>query len=276
MVATGLTGLLVAGALNVFVQQRKAMKSTKIVSETRQNVRTAIDMVSRDLRMAGYGLKINPSDLSTWIDWGLDLAGNPVIMDDNPKIVDSQNGSADAVWVAAAFDSPVAALVSGSVSGTSTLQLGNGEGGRFNLTDKRVIYIGKAETARIVSISGDTLTISTHPSESQGLQWDHPAGSVVELVKVRSYQWSNDTQNYPYQPYLTRDESIAGMFTYYWQRLIAAGITDFQVSRTGDQVDFSVTGKASVQDNNYFNGAGGSKHRTITSTSSVMVRNAGS
>lgn len=274
MVAVSLTGLLVASALGVFIQQRRALKSSKIISETRQNVRTAVDMLSRDIRLSGYGLNINSADLPNWIDWAVDLEGNPVTMDANPKIVDDENGTVDAIWIAAAFEDPVASLIADAAVDSTIIQLASGQGAQFDIgLNKKLIFIGRVETARIVSITGDTLTISTHPTLSRGLDWDHPAGSVVELVKVRSYEWTAQSENYPGKPYLTRDDSIPGIITYYWQRLIAAGIADLQISQTGDRIDIDVTGKAAVQDGNFFNGENGSKYRTMEMSSSVVLRN---
>jgi len=273
MVAVSLTGLLVAGALNIFIQQRTALKSNHIISEMRQNVRTAIDMVSRDTRMAGYGLEVNDADLSDWVDWAVDISGSPVTMDSNPKVVQDANGTTDGLWIAAAFEDPVAELSAESLSGTNTLTLGSGEGDAFNTTDKKLIFIGKVETARITGIAGDVLTISTHATTARGLQYDHPANTVIELVKVRSYEWATEVIDYPYQPYLTRDDSIAGTFTYYWQRMIANGISDFQITESGDRIDIAIDGKASVKDNSHLNGDGGTKYRKLSMNSSVMLRN---
>jgi len=188
-------------------------------------------------------------------------------------VLQDANGTTDAIWIVAAFEEPVASLAANSLSGASTLQLGVGEGAAFNTADKKMIFIGKVETARITAISGDTLTISTHATTSRGLQYDHPATSVIERVKVRSYEWAIETLNYPYQPDLTRDNSIAGTFTFFWQRMIANGISDFQIVESGDRVDIAVDGKASVKDNSHLNGDGGTEYRKLSMSSSAMGRN---
>lgn len=273
MVAMAITGLLVTSALGVFIQHRWILKSNQIVNEVQQNTRTAVDMLARDIRMAGYGMGALGIDPSGWVDWTVDLTGSPIDMDENPKIVDGDTG-ADSIWIAGAFGDPVASLAAASSSGSTTITVGSGEGTRFNVSDKKLIYIGKCETARITSVSGDVLSISTHVSSSQGLRYDHPAGSDVELVRVRSYQVTDESVQYPYQPYLTRDDSIANSFDYYWQRLVAAGIDDMQIVRDGHQVDIEVTGLASVPDRIFFGGDDGTtKTRRIEVESSVYMRN---
>lgn len=274
VVATTLGTALVASALGFFINQRLLLKSSEIVSEVQQNVRTAVDMLSRDIRMAGYGLRVNSADLSSWVDWAADLSGTPITFDQNPRIVDGGGTSADAIWIAAVFDEATAGLAGPAASGACVLALGSGQGAGFNTTTRKVIQVGRVETARILAIAGDQLTISTDPTGTRGLRHDYPAGSEVALVTVRGYETHPATLNtYPYRPFLTRDDCTGETFTYDWQRLIAAGISDLQLTRIDDRVDFAVTGEAPVPDRFHRDSAVGDRIRRIRLQSSALIRN---
>jgi hypothetical protein len=57
--------------------------------------------------------------------------------------------------------------------------------------------------------------------------------------------------------------------------MIAVGIEDFQISRSGDEIGIDITGKAAVQDRNFRDGTDGTKYRTANMASSVVPRNTG-
>ena len=270
MVALSLSGIFVASAMETFIFQRRALNSSMIVSEMQQDVRTAIDMVSRDLRMAGYGLNIGSGDLPLWLDWARDLDGNSITMTNNPHVVDGDTGP-DAVWIAAAFDKAPARLASAVTAGATILALHTGEGIAFDTSEKKIIYIGKSETVRIVSIAGDTLTISAHPTmNGVGLAYDHTMNTPVERVVIRSYEWVDPGSQYPVRPFLARDESTTSQYLHYWQRMIALGIKDFQLTRIDNRMQILIVGKASVKDNQ---AQIADKYRTFELESDVFMRN---
>ncbi|HJP17478.1 MAG TPA: prepilin-type N-terminal cleavage/methylation domain-containing protein [Nitrospinota bacterium] len=54
MIAMGITLLVMSGVYEVFTSQQKAYTTQERVAEMQQNVRVAMDMMSRNIRMAGY------------------------------------------------------------------------------------------------------------------------------------------------------------------------------------------------------------------------------
>lgn len=273
MVAILLSAIVVVSAMQAFLYQRRALHANELESEMRHNVRTCLDMLARDLRLAGYGLDMEPSELPSWVDWVHDVAGNPVTFDANPKIVDGAGGAPDAIWIGAAFDEPAAYLASTAMAGATMLQLGSGEGAAFNDSDRKLLFLGKLETARVVSVSGDTLTISTHPSQAIGLDRKYPAGTRVELISVRSYELNSQTASYPYTPHVTRDNNQSNVYTYAWERLIASHIEDLQLVQTNNQVSIEITGRASVKDFTYEGRGEGDLYRRLTVSSSAFGSN---
>ena len=270
MVTLALSGVFVASAMQTFILQRRALNTNMIVSEMKQDVRTAMDMVCRDIRMANYGLEVESGDLDLWLDWARDLDGNSITMSSNPLIVDGGTGP-DAVWVAAAFDAPPASLASAISAGATSITVQPGEGNEFNATEKKVIFIGKSETVRIESVSGDTLTITAHPTQSGvGVAEDYPANTQVELVLIRSYERVEPGHDYPGRPYLARDQNLPSQFAFYWQRMIALGTKDFQLTQTDNRMQILIEGKASVKDNQAVTT---DKYRTFELETEVFMRN---
>jgi hypothetical protein len=207
------------------------------VNDMNQTVRVALDTVSADLRTAGYGAPI--INIGAWVPWVPAVTG-PV------SVVQGTSPSADIMHLVGAFDDPVAFVGAASSPGATILQLQSGQGSQFNTARKRIIYIGRCETARIVSIADDTLTVSVDPTSSGlGLRYAYPIGTPVELVKVVTYSWGNDYA--PYGQYLKRwdndDVTIVE-----WQKMIASNIEDFQITGAGKRYVVSMSGRVANMD----------------------------
>jgi prepilin-type N-terminal cleavage/methylation domain-containing protein len=273
MVAVLLTGLMVSGALAAFSYQRRVLRANEITSEMRHNVRTAMDMITRDVRTAGYGLDCEESEVRDWIAWTHTMGGAAVTMDANPKIVDGSGGAPDAIWIAAAFGPPRATLAMPAALGSTTLRLGNGQGAQFQSSQRRVLFLGKTETIRVTDVSGDTLTISTDPTQTSGLRYDHPAGTLVELVMVRSYEHNDGSSGYPHLPHITRDDNQSDTYNHTWERLIANAIEDLQLNRVNNRVEIEITGRASAAEWYYQHPTENDAYRRTIMASSAFMRN---
>ena len=160
LVASTLSILVIFGTVMLFITHIKDYRDHKLVREMQQNVRFAVDAVCRDLRMAGYGLNIRRSEMDNWLSWEANFTENPLIQDG------AGTNWSDIISIAAAFDSDLAYTANAVSSGVTTITVKDGKGFKFEKNQHRLIFIGRLETARVISRAGDTLTISTHATVS--------------------------------------------------------------------------------------------------------------
>jgi Tfp pilus assembly protein PilW len=70
IVASALSMLIVAVVIFMFTTQRRAYWRERQTNEMKQNMRTAMDMIIRDVRMAGYGMPMPAAGfLPRWFNW---------------------------------------------------------------------------------------------------------------------------------------------------------------------------------------------------------------
>ena len=250
-------GLIILGALSsTFIIQRKTYAIQEQTVEMVQTARAAMDMMSREIRMAGYGAPT--SDLSTWIDW---VPSPTPTINANPTI--EEGGSdPDIIHIVGCFDSP-ASLSASASSGTISLTLQDAaEAGEFNTNEKKLISIDGLENAIITGISGNTLTIDTNlaTTGNQGLSGNYAVNTPIYIVKVIGYSIVVENNI----PILKRNENTGG-----GRQPLAENIEDLQISQSGDSINVSLTARTTkpAPDN------GG--YRTYTLTSFITPRNLG-
>ena len=244
-------GLIILAALSsTFIMQRKAYDVQEQIVEMVQNVRAAMDMMTREIRMAGCG----DPDLS-WIDW----VTSPTI-DANP-IIEEGGSDPDIIHIVGCFDSSLASLSASASSGTTSLTLQNAtEAGKFNTNKKKLISIDGLENAIITGILGSTLTIDTDPATTgnQGLSRGYGANTLIYLVKVITYSIVEEDNTLR----LKRNENTGG-----GRQPLAENIEDLQISQSGNSINVSLTARTAKLDPDY----GG--YRTYTLTSFITPRN---
>ena len=268
LVASTLSILVIFGTVMLFITHIKDYRDQKLVREMQQNVRFAVDAVCRDLRMAGYGLNIRRSEMDNWLSWEANFTENPLIQDGA-----GTNGS-DIISIAAAFDSDPAYTANAVSSGVTTITVQDGKGFKFENNEHRLIFIGRLETARVISRAGDTLTISTHPTVSgEGLRYGYPADSPVERIEVTSYSCKVGSGSLAGIPYLARSDAEPSVLFKDLRNIVAAYIEDLQFTSDGYAFELSITGRTSERmsrpgtgdDDNY---------RRMTVTTRITPRNA--
>jgi len=246
-------GLIIMAALSsTFFMQRKIYDVQDQVVEMVQNARVAMDMMTREIRMAGCG----DPDLS-WITW--------VTINSNPEVVEG-GSNPDTISIIGCFDSPRAILISSAASGATSLILSQSDSEtskEFDTDDEKIIWIGGIENAVITNISsGSTLTIDTNTAITgdQGLSGDYGANIPIYLVKVITYSIVSNT--------LTRNENTdAG------QQPLAENIEDLQISQSGNFVNVSLTARTARPDPDYTHPTHGDHYRRYTLTSAITPRN---
>jgi len=223
LIAMALGLVVIASLASTFVIQQKTYNAQEQIAEMTQNGRAAMDMMTREIRMTGYGAPPTPN-LATWITW----VTSPTI-NNNPKIVDGGGSNPDEIYMVACFDGAVTTLSAGVATGNTSLSVADGS--LFNTTKKKVISINGLENAVITGISGNTLTIDTDPTTvgNQGLENDYQSGNSVCSVKVISYSIVDNT--------LKRNENLGA-----GRQPLAENIVDLQIIAVNDPTTGDIIG----------------------------------
>lgn len=269
LVASTLSILVIFGTVMLFITHIKDYRDQKLVREMQQNVRFAVDAVCRDLRMAGYGLNIRKLEMDNWLSWEANFTENPLIQDGA-----GTNGS-DIISIAAAFDDDPAYTANAVSSGVTTITVNDGKGFKFEKDQHKLIFIGRLETARVISRAGDSLTISTHPTVSgEGLRYSYPADSPVERVDITEYSCTMGTGPLAGTPCLERSDSEPGIFSkIFGGPTVAAYIEDLQFTTDGYAFELSITGRTSERMSRPGTGDA-DNYRRMTVTTRITPRNA--
>ncbi len=213
--------LAVIGIVSMFITHARSYTNHKLIREMQQNARFAVDSITRDLHMAGYGLAIRDAELPLWIPWVTNMTQNPHIEHG------STTNDPDVLTVAAAFAPPVTSLGAATAKGATTLTLQTGGGSHFDTGRNRILYIGRCETARVVGKSGSQLTITTDPSVlGKGLRFAYSNGAPVELVQTVVYRCESENSLFGSEQFLVRDDGDTTLPD--WQKLLCSHSENLQ------------------------------------------------
>jgi prepilin-type N-terminal cleavage/methylation domain-containing protein len=190
VVALAISGLLVAGLYRTFIGQQKTYTVQEQVVDMQQNVRSAINRMMTEIRMAGFG---NVSMVLP-VTFGANTFNNIL----NPNMPTA--GSLTII---------------SSVGGTATLTA-SGSGGQNQITvstltddkgnalfdtgNRKYISVAGLESYIITSIDNGTKTITLNGS----LIYNHPIGTPVFTIRALSYQVASVNGI----PTLLRDENL--------------------------------------------------------------------
>ena len=107
MIAMATSGILLAAIVSAFISQQNSYIVQTQIADMTVNARTALDLLIRDIRLAGYGIP----ELS-WldqIDWIQDTNDKPMGISD-PVTIQSYDQKPDQLILIGAFDRPVGYL----------------------------------------------------------------------------------------------------------------------------------------------------------------------
>lgn len=142
MVAMAVAGILLAAGYGVFLTQQKTYAVQDRVAKLQQNARAAMNLITRDLRMAGHGLPT----------WSVQIGGKTY-----SKAVTAMG---DTLMILGCFGAPASYLSASVDSGETRIRLV--DPGRFNTGDRKYIFIGEYDKAVIRDIVGNRLDLE-HP-----------------------------------------------------------------------------------------------------------------
>lgn len=194
LIAMALALVIIGSLSSSFIFQRKTYSVQEQITEMNQNARAAMDIMSRDIMMTGYGIaKSSYSNLSTWIDWGsVTFGSDPVVLATGSGALGS-----DIIHIAGCVGGTVATLDSAESAGTTDIDVSPVDASKsvselFDTSDEKLICIDGIENAVVTAVSGNTLTIDTDPPNGTGLLRDHRSGASVCVVKIVTYSIVDD------------------------------------------------------------------------------------
>lgn len=224
LIAMAIAAIVVAALSSTFVFQRKTYDAQQQYTEMVQNGRAAVDLMTSEIMMTGYGVTTRHLPLSNWITWVTGVA-----FDNDPVVIENDTGvlGSDIIHVAGCFDGPATTLSANADIGDPDIEVTDGSA--FNTTTKSNICINGTESAVVTGMSGNTLTIDTNPDPTatgnQGLNeaYDVTATTVdICVVKVISYSIvQDDDGSYT----LKRNENLGA-----GRQPLAENIIDLQVT----------------------------------------------
>ena len=167
LVALTISGILVAGVYRTFVSQQHTYTVQDQVVDMQQNVRLAINRMTRELRMAGYG-RVGATFFGGGKMHGIyDHAVNP-------------GGGGNSVTVIGGYQA-LTTLSANATTGSNTIQVNDASG--FDTGSRQYISINGIESLRIQKITGNQIDFKVGTTLSE----DHLAGEPVFLIMAITY-----------------------------------------------------------------------------------------
>jgi prepilin-type N-terminal cleavage/methylation domain-containing protein len=203
MVVVAIFMFIIAAVLEAYTTQQHASVTQEQVSDAQQNGQIAMDFLSKEIRMAGFGMPATAVN-------GFSNAISPAINND----ATSGNGvldGTDQITVVTGYRQ-ISTLANAATQGTFTITLNN-NGNNFDTNKKKYVCIDattQEDNYVVSSGAGNTLTLSS------ALTRDYDVGAPVFLVKAITYS-VNEAR------VLTRDENTGG-----GAQTIAPNIEDLQ------------------------------------------------
>jgi hypothetical protein len=241
------SSILIGALYRIFISQQKTYTVQDQVADMQQNVRIAIDQMTREVRMAGYGGDIL------------------VIFGDVNGFTNIITPANNAITILLADE--VGALKQNAAKGTNQLKVTNAS--KFNTDKKKYLCLNGLNNYLIQSVITDTITLTTSLAE------DHLINEPVYLVKAITYSLGlssgktalrrNENTGGGAQPLAENIESL--QFTYFdTNGNITANPPDIRM------IKVVVTAKTNMSDPEY---KGGDGYRRRTLSSHIKVRNMG-
>jgi prepilin-type N-terminal cleavage/methylation domain-containing protein len=247
LIALVLSGILIAALYQLFIRQQKTYTVQDQVADMQQNIRVAIDQMTREIRMAGYGGNI------------LAIFSN---INGFANIITPANNS-----ITILLADQVGVLKQNATKGTTQLKATNAS--VFNTDKKKYLCLNGLNNYLIQGIVTDTITLAASLTE------DHLINEPVYIVKAITYSLGlsggktvlrrNENTGGSAQPLAENMESL--QFTYFdAMGNVTSNPLDIRMVRV------AVTSKTNMSDPEY---KGGDGYRRRILSSNIKVRNMG-
>jgi type IV pilus assembly protein PilW len=213
---------LVATALyELLTSQHRSYSLQDDASEVQQNLRVAIERISRDLTMAGFGKPtwstINGDDLSAWYNSA------------NAYLPIRPGANLDIVGCMGVSDGTIASMDLTVTPATIALnEPATKVGENFNATTRSDISIGGQENTKVTGVSGRVLTVHPKPANT------YAAGTEVYVVRHTTYSTGTSSG----VPALLVNEHVGD-----GKQALCQFITDLDATVSGNSVTVTLTGR---------------------------------
>lgn len=265
MMAAGVSALVVLGLVSSATYLRRVSFRQSLLTSRAQNVRGSVEMLVRDIRMAGYGVNLPKSSLSAWITWVPGMT-NVVVVTPGAGADDP-----DSISIVCAQKLANGTVQSAVFSGDTTISVPSGAA--FNTSDHRLLLIGKTEVVRLLSVSGNTLTISAHPTSTNGfLRHEYPAGTSIETIKVVTYTCGEGSGTLAGRTYLTKDDHTSATASAA-SRLADIDVDNLKAVPSANSIQIDVTVRTSRPDPNWDDPIKHDGYKRATAHAEVTWRN---
>jgi prepilin-type N-terminal cleavage/methylation domain-containing protein len=156
LVAMALSFILVGAVYGTFTSQQKAYTVQDQVAEAQQNARMAMNILVRDMRMAGHGMP----------DGGITIDNTTYT--NAIKIMRNKHGNEelfDSITLVGAFGPPIGYLDRTLSPGSAELYLrSSDEASNFNSTHNRYVFIGGIDKLTVAEVDGNMITLNGRTS----------------------------------------------------------------------------------------------------------------
>ncbi len=150
LVAMVLSFILIGGIYGAFTSQQKAYTVQDQVAEAQQNARMAMNILLRDIRMAGYGMP------DGGITIGKTTYDNAIAIEKN-----DMKSPYDSITLVGAFGAPSGYLARTVVAGATEIHLrSSDEASNFDSINNKYIFIGGLDSLTLLSVSGNKITLN--------------------------------------------------------------------------------------------------------------------
>ena len=152
LVAMVLSFIIIGAVYGTFTSQQKTYTIQDQVAEAQQNARMAMNILMRDIRMAGYGMP----------DGGITI-GSPAKTYSNAIGItgDDHKQSFDSITLVGAFGAPRGYLIRTISAGSTEIFLrSSGEASHFDTADNKYIFIGGIDKLQVTIVSGNKIDLN--------------------------------------------------------------------------------------------------------------------
>ncbi len=150
LVAMVLSFILIGGIFGAFSSQQKAYTVQDQVAEAQQNARMAMNILMRDIRMAGYGMP------DGGITIGKTTYDNAIAIEKN-----GMKSDYDSITLVGAFGTPSGYLDRTVVAGATEIHLRSShEASNFDSDNNKYLFIGGLDSLTVLSVSGNKITLN--------------------------------------------------------------------------------------------------------------------